>query len=277
MASSIQHPASGIFKDMSPHDSLTAIITGGASGIGFAAARLLHQRGAQVSIVDANAEVGNKALASLEDNDQRAIFVHANLALPEEAARVVDETVGKFGRLNALVNSAGIQRYGNAEQTSLELWREVLDVNLTSAFLVSRAAIPHLRRNGGGSIVNVGSVQSRTSQRGAVAYVTSKHAILGLTRSMAVDYAPEKIRVNCVCPGTVDTPMFRWTASLDPNPESVIAACETMHPIGRIAHPSEIAEVIVFLLTDAASFVTGAEIDVDGGLLAVIGGEPRKS
>jgi NAD(P)-dependent dehydrogenase (short-subunit alcohol dehydrogenase family) len=108
-----------------------------------------------------------------------------------------------------------------------------------------------------------------------VAYVTSKHAILGLTRAMAVDYAAEKIRVNCVCPGTVDTPMFRWTASLDPNPESVVKACEEMHPIGRIARPEEVAEVIAFLLTGAASFVTGTEIDVDGGLLAVIGGSPN--
>jgi NAD(P)-dependent dehydrogenase (short-subunit alcohol dehydrogenase family) len=192
-----------------------------------------------------------------------------------EAISAVEQAAQALGSINAVVNSAGIQRYGNAEQTSLELWREVLDVNLTAAFLVSRAAIPHLRRSGGGSIVNVGSVQSRVSQRGAVAYVTSKHAILGLTRAMAVDSAAEKIRVNCVCPGTVDTPMFRWTASLDPNPESVVKACEEMHPIGRIARPEEVAEVIAFLLTDAASFVTGTEIDVDGGLLAVIGGAPK--
>ena len=153
-------------------------------------------------------------------------------------------TAQTFGSLNAVVNSAGIQRYGNAEQTPLELWREVLDVNLTAAFLVSRAAIPHIRASGGGSIVNVGSVQSHAAQRGAVAYVTSKHAILGLTRAMAVDHAHEKIRVNCVCPGTVDTPMFRWTMSQDPNPESVLKACGQMHPTGRIARPEEIAEVI---------------------------------
>ncbi|HKC86452.1 MAG TPA: glucose 1-dehydrogenase [Blastocatellia bacterium] len=258
---------------MTSYETLSAIVTGGASGIGLATASLLGERGARVAIVDANAEALAKAAASL--NNIRAIFIQANLSLPEGSERVVAQVAQTFGSINAVVNSAGIQRYGKAEQTPLELWREVMDVNLTAAFLVSRAAIPHLRRGGGGSIVNVGSVQSRTAQRGAVAYVTSKHAILGLTRAMAVDHAHEKIRVNCVCPGTVDTPMFRWTASLDPNPESVVKVCEDMHPAGRIARPEEIAEVIAFLLSDAASFVTGTEIDVDGGLLAVIGGAPK--
>ncbi|MGH9766887.1 MAG: SDR family NAD(P)-dependent oxidoreductase, partial [Blastocatellia bacterium] len=246
---------------MTSHETLSAIVTGGASGIGLATARLLSERGARVAIIDNNAEALAQASASLNDglNHDRAIFIQANLAQPEEVERAVAQAARVFGSLNAVVNSAGIQRYGNAEQTPFELWREVLDVNLTAAFLVSRAAIPHLRRSGGGSIVNVGSVQSTTAQRGAVAYVTSKHAILGLTRAMAVDHAHEKIRVNCVCPGTVDTPMFRWTASLDPNPESVVKACEEMHPVGRIARPEEIAEVIAFLLTDAASFVTGTE------------------
>jgi len=255
------------------YENLSAIVTGGASGIGLATARLLRERGARVAVIDANVEALTKAEASL--NDSRIIFIQADLAQPEEAERAVAQAAQTFGSLNAVVNSAGIQRYGAAEQTSLELWHEVMDVNLTAAFLISRAAIPHLRRSGGGSIVNVGSVQSTTAQRGAVAYVTSKHAILGLTRAMAVDHAHEKIRVNCVCPGTVDTPMFRWTASLDSSPESVVKACEEMHPIGRIARPEEIAEVIAFLLTDAASFVTGTAIDVDGGLLAVIGGSPK--
>jgi NAD(P)-dependent dehydrogenase (short-subunit alcohol dehydrogenase family) len=264
---------------MRDFSNLTALITGGASGIGLATAQLLHQRGGRVVIVDMQAGKGAEALAALNgpgiQQDARAIFLQANLAQPEEAERVVTQTIQTFGALNAVVNSAGIQRYGNAEQTSLELWREVMDVNLTATFLVSRAAIPCLRQSGSGSIVNVGSVQSHASQRGAVAYVTSKHALLGLTRAMAVDYAPDRIRVNCVCPGTVDTPMFRWSASLDARPDSVINACASMHPLGRLAQPEEIAEVIAFLLTGAASFVTGTAIDVDGGLLALIGGAPK--
>jgi NAD(P)-dependent dehydrogenase (short-subunit alcohol dehydrogenase family) len=262
--------------DSQPLDlaNLVAIITGGASGIGLATAKLLHQRGARVAIVDIQTGQETEVLTSINDKDGRAIFIQANLRIPEEAERAITETIQAFGQLNSVVNSAGIQRYGNAEQTSLELWQEVMSVNLTAAFLMSRAAIPHLRQNGG-SIVNVGSVQSHAAQRGAVAYVASKHALLGLTRAMAVDYAAERIRVNCVCPGTVDTPMFRWSASLDTNPDSVIRTCEAMHPINRIAQPEEVAEVIAFLLTTAASFVTGTAIDVDGGLLAVIGGAPK--
>jgi NAD(P)-dependent dehydrogenase (short-subunit alcohol dehydrogenase family) len=252
---------------------LTCLVTGGASGIGLATVQLLHERGARVAFADANAEAGRAALASLP-HAERARFLHADLTHESEAARVVTETVGAFGSLHAVVNSAGIQRYGSIEQTSLERWREVLDVNVTSAFLVSRAAIPHLRAAAGGSIVHVGSVQSHVSQRGAAAYVTSKHALLGLTRSMAVDYAHERIRVNCVCPGTVDTPMFRWTMAQDPAPDSVLRACEAMHPTGRIARPVEVAEVIAFLLTEAASFVTGTAVDVDGGVLALVGGAP---
>lgn len=259
---------------MTDYDQICALIAGGASGIGLATARLLYERGARLAVVDVH-PADAQAVAAFAD-DARALFIQADLSQLAAVERAVATAAQTFGQLNAIVNSAGIQRYGNAEETSLELWREVLDVNLTAAFLLARAALPDLRRSGGGAIVNVGSVQSHAAQRGALAYVTSKHALLGLTRALAVDYAAEKIRVNCVCPGTVDTPMFRWSASLDPQPEAVAQACAAMHPTGRIAQPEEIAEVIAFLLTRAASFVTGAAIDVDGGLLALIGGAPNR-
>ncbi|NOT62134.1 MAG: SDR family oxidoreductase [Acidobacteria bacterium] len=262
-------------------NSPTVLITGGASGIGLATAKLLLARGAHVAIADL--KLADLKLADLNLNDETAalssyehvLLLCADLAQADEAERVVSETVKAFGSLTGVVNSAGLQRYGNAEQTSLALWHEVMNVNLTAAFLVARAALPHLRQAGGGSIVNVGSVQSHAAQRGAVAYVTSKHALLGLTRALAVDYAAERIRVNCVCPGTVDTPMFRWTMAQDPAPASVLRACEALHPVARIGQAEEIADVIAFLLSDAASFVTGAAIDVDGGLRALIGGAPQ--
>lgn len=260
---------------MHSYESISAIVTGAARGIGLATARLLHERGARVALVDADAPAGEAALDTFNAKGERAIFIHADLARPAEAEAMVVRAAETFPGLNALVNNAGVQRYGTAEETSLELWHEVLSINLTSAFLTARAGIPFFRQAGGGAIVNVGSVQSHVSQRGAVAYVTSKHALLGLTRALAVDHAHERIRVNCVCPGTVDTPMFRHSASLDPDPVSMIEACRQMHPTGRIARPAEVGEVIAFLLTDAASFITGTAIDVDGGLLAVLGGAPR--
>lgn len=253
---------------MPTFESMKAIVTGGTSGIGLATTRLLHARGALVAMVDVNAN----------DNlprDERAIFIPANLANPEECESVVAQVAERFGGLNALVNSAGIQRYGKADETSLELWNEVMAVNLNAAFLMAKYCVPHFRQSGSAAIVNVGSAQSHGSQQGAVAYVTSKHALLGLTRALAVDYAAEGIRTNCVCPGTVDTPMWRWSVSRDPDPQAMIDACVSLHPIGRVGQSAEIAESIAYLLSDQASFVNGIAFDVDGGLTALIGGAPK--
>jgi NAD(P)-dependent dehydrogenase (short-subunit alcohol dehydrogenase family) len=171
--------------------------------------------------------------------------------------------------------SAGIQRYGTALTTTNEQWDEVLGVNLKGAWNAARAALPHLLETGQGAIVNVSSVQALASQQNVLAYTISKHGLIGLTRSMAMDFAQNGIRVNAVCPGTVDTPMLKWAASLDPDPTSVYAACEAMHPLGRIAQPREVAEVVAFLAHDSSSFVTGAVWTVDGGLLTQIGGTPK--
>jgi NAD(P)-dependent dehydrogenase (short-subunit alcohol dehydrogenase family) len=260
---------------MTDSNKTNVIITGGASGIGLATAQLLCERQASVVIVDPNEEAGMAALETLRAHISHVRFIASDIADEGDAQLIVDETVNDYGCITGVVNSAGIQSYGNAEQTSPALWAEVMHANLTSSFLLARAVMPQLRANGGGSIVNVGSIQSHASQRGAVAYVTSKHALLGLTRALAVDYAEEKIRVNCVCPGTVDTPMFRWTMNQHAEPESVLRACAALHPVARIGQPREIAEVIAFLLSDAASFVTGAAIDVDGGLRSLIGGAPK--
>jgi NAD(P)-dependent dehydrogenase (short-subunit alcohol dehydrogenase family) len=150
-------------------------------------------------------------------------------------------------------------------------------VNLKGAWNAARAVIPFMLAARGGSIVNVSSVQALASQQNVLAYTVSKHGLIGLTRSMAMDFAKNGIRVNAVCPGTVNTPMLEWAASLDPNPQAVYDACNAMHPIGRIAEPCEIAEVAVFLAHESSSFVTGAVWTVDGGLLTQIGGAPQTS
>ncbi len=241
-----------------------AIVTGGASGIGGAAAELLQQRGARVFVLD------------VRDPAHGLPIFHTDVARFDAVRTAVDSIAAQAGAIDIVVAAAGIMAYGTALTTTEAEWDRVLDINLRGVWNVSRAAIPHMRGRGG-SIVVVASVQALASQRNVFAYAISKHALSGLTRSMALDFATDGIRVNQVCPGTVDTPMLAAAAALDPDPASVYEACNRMHPLGRIARPLEIAEVIAFLAHPAASFVTGAVWTVDGGLLTLIGGVPNVS
>jgi NAD(P)-dependent dehydrogenase (short-subunit alcohol dehydrogenase family) len=256
-------------------DGKTVIVTGGALGIGQAAGRLLAERGAAVAIFDWDAEAGKATCENIKQAGGKAIFEQVTVAEFEAVKNAAQKTREVFGGVHSLIVSAGIQRYGTAVTTSEKQWNEVLDVNLKGAWNAARAVIPFLQAAGGGTIVNVSSVQALASQQNVLAYTVSKHGLVGLTRSAAMDFAQENIRVNCVCPGTVDTPMLKWAASLDPNPQSVYDACRAMHPLGRIAEPREIAEVVAFLAHESSSFVTGAVWTVDGGLLTQIGGVPR--
>jgi NAD(P)-dependent dehydrogenase (short-subunit alcohol dehydrogenase family) len=256
-------------------DEKVVVVTGGALGIGQAACEILASRGAAVAIFDWDEKAGHETCDQIIAGGGTAIFERVNVAEFAAVKSSVEKTHKVFGRIDSLVVSAGIQRYGTAVSTSDEQWEEVLGVNLKGAWNVARAGIPFLRERGGGTIVNVSSVQALASQHNVLAYTVSKHALVGLTRSMAMDFAKENIRANCVCPGTVNTPMLKWAASLDPNPQSVYDACSAMHPLGRIAEPREIGEVIAFLAHDASSFVTGSVWTADGGLLTQIGGAPR--
>jgi NAD(P)-dependent dehydrogenase (short-subunit alcohol dehydrogenase family) len=256
-------------------DGKNVVVTGGALGIGAATAKLLAERGASVAILDWDERAGVETVRQIEEAGGRADFTRVNVADFDSVDRAVTRVVEICGGVNSLVVSAGIQRYGTALTTSIEQWDEVLAVNLKGAWNAARAVIPFLQKGGGGTVVNVSSVQALATQPNVLAYTVSKHALIGLTRSMAIDFASQKIRVNAVCPGSVDTPMLRWAASLDKNPQSVIDACNEMHPLGRIAQPREIAEVIAFLAHDSSSFVTGAIWTVDGGLMAQLGGAPR--
>jgi NAD(P)-dependent dehydrogenase (short-subunit alcohol dehydrogenase family) len=256
-------------------DERAIIVTGGALGIGKAACEIFAERGASIAILDWDARAGNETCEEIKARGGNVSFQQVNVADFEAVQNAVQASRETFGRINSLVVSAGIQRYGTALSTDDAGWEEVLGVNLKGAWNAAKAVIPFLKEQGGGTIVNVSSVQALASQQNVLAYTISKHGLLGLTRSMAMDFAKDKIRSNCVCPGTVDTPMLRWAASLDPNPQSVYDACNQMHPLGRIAEPREIAEVIAFLAHERSSFVTGAVWTVDGGLLTQIGGAPR--
>jgi NAD(P)-dependent dehydrogenase (short-subunit alcohol dehydrogenase family) len=248
------------------------VVTGGASGIGQATAREFAARQGAVAIFDRDERGGKETAATLCGAGLTALFFPVDLAVSAEVELAVEQAAARLGGIDVLANVAGIQRYGTAVTTSEAGWDEVMNANVRSAFLASKFAIPHMIRRGGGSIVLVGSVQSMSAQRNSMAYVTSKHALLGLARSMALDFAPHNIRVNCVCPGAIDTPMLRWAASLDPNPERVIDACHKLSLFGRMGQPEEIARVIAFLASDLASYITGAAIVADGGLLTPTGG-----
>jgi len=254
-----------------------AVVTGGALGIGRGAAECLLAAGATVMIVDNQEEAGRNTVLQLGKSHPRVAFVRADISLSGEIGNAVDETIRIFGGIDVLVNNAGIQTFGGAVDTTEEVWDRTMNVNLKGHWLMSKAVLPHMLQKGKGAIVNVSSVQGLAAQANVLAYATSKHAMIGLTRSMAVDLAAQGVRVNCVCPGTVDTPMIRWIIDQDRDPQRLERALNKMHPIGRIGTPREIGEVILFLASDRASFMTGSIITVDGGLLVPIAGSPEQS
>jgi NAD(P)-dependent dehydrogenase (short-subunit alcohol dehydrogenase family) len=253
-------------------DNKIALVTGGAMGIGRATAQRLADLGASVAILDRDREAGNRTARELETKGHRAVFLECNVADAAQVESAVESVQKELGGIDVVVSNAGIQRYGDAIGTSEELWDEVMGVNLKGCFHVSKSALPSMVTRGGGAIVVVASVQTFTAVGNSAAYVTAKHALLGLVRAMALDYAGKNIRVNCVCPGAIDTPMLRWAASLDPHPEKVIETCDRMHPLGRIGRPEEVANAIAFLASDWASFITGTALLVDGGMLIPTGG-----
>jgi NAD(P)-dependent dehydrogenase (short-subunit alcohol dehydrogenase family) len=251
-------------------DSKVVIVTGGALGMGRATALEFARQGARVCVADVDAEAGRRTVAEM---DGQAVLVEADLARAADCQRVVSETVTALGGVDVLFNNVGIQpadSYRTVEDTSEEQWDRILGVNLKSYFLMAKFTIPELRKRGGGVIVNNASVQGLQSAKGVPAYAASKGGVLSLTRQMAVEYAAEGIRVLAICPGTIDTEMVRAAASREPDGiEAALARWGEAEPVGRIGTPQDIANVVTFLASDRASFMTGEYVCVDGGYMAL--------
>ncbi|MCX6079727.1 MAG: SDR family NAD(P)-dependent oxidoreductase [Chloroflexi bacterium] len=245
-----------------------ALITGGASGIGRATALLFAQEGAAVAVVDINVEQGNATVAEIEAAGGRAIFISCNVTSADDCCRAVEQTVAAFGTLNILFNNAGIIRRADVISTTEDEWDRVMAVNVKSIFLMSKYAIPYMDKAGGGSIVNTSSGWGLKGGGNAISYCASKGAVTNMTRAMAIDHGKQQIRVNAVCPGDTDTPMLRNEAKQLGEPEDRFMAEAAARPLQRYAQPLEIAQSVLFLVSDAASYVTGTALVVDGGGLA---------
>lgn len=248
------------------------LVTGGTKGIGRSAVEAFHARGAKVSFIGREQRDGEAIMAEL---GERVKFYACDVADPDRVAATCEAAQKHFGPVQHLINNAGIVRYGSVVSMELEDWELTMNVNLRSMFLFAKHCIPQMESYETGTVINVASVQSFISQVNVAAYSASKSAALGLTRSIAVDHAP-KIRCLCVCPGTIDTPMLADAAALAPDPDAVYQECRDMHILKRIGQPEEVAEMIVFLCSKHAAFMTGQSIRIDGGLGCNIGGSPEK-
>ena len=248
-----------------------ALVTGSTTGIGEACARAFAEAGADVMVTGRNEERGASVLSALRDQGASAEFLACDVRDEGIGDRLVSETVKRFGALHILVNNAGILSAGDVLETTEHQWREIIDVNVTSLFLISRSAVAQMRRQGGGSIVNIASEWGLNGEPGYLAYCTSKGAVVQITRCMSLDHAQENIRVNSVCPGEVHTQMVdEMLQESGSTPEELASGV----PMRRLARPSEVANCVLFLASDLSSYVTGANYTVDGGNDATGGGYP---
>ena len=243
-----------------------ALITGGTTGIGLATAKKLAQAGAKVVIAGRNAEKGAAALKQLEEVSDDVRFIQTDVAEANDVEHLINTTIATFGGLDLAFNNAGIESLGPLGDTSEETWDQVIDVNLKGVWLSMKHEIAHMLPNGGGVIVNTSSVAGSKGMAGLSAYVASKHGVNGLTKALALEYAEAGIRINAVLPGPIETPMMDRVSSVMPGAADMFTAVTAMKRTGQ---PQEIADAVVWLLSDESSYVTGATIPVDGGMLAL--------
>jgi len=245
-----------------------AIVTGAASGIGRATAVLLAREGAAVVAADLDEAGVLGVVATIEAEGGRAAGVRCDVTVEADCRRLVESVVAGFGGLDIVVNSAGIVRRADVVETTEEEWDRVMAVNVKAVFLVGRHAIPEMARGGGGVVVNIGSGWGLKGGPRAASYCASKGAVVNLTRAMAIDHGPQGIRVNCVCPGDTDTPLLRGEAEQLGEDLAAFLVSSAERPLRRLGTPEDTARAVLYLASDAASWVTGAALVVDGGGIA---------
>jgi len=229
--------------------------------MGKAIADRLLEAGARLAIVDVNPE----AIKRVAETESRALAILADVSCEDDVRRAVDQTVARFERLDILVNNAGTEIPGTVEELTSKQWDRQFAVNVKGAFLFSKYSIPYIRRQGG-AILNIASIDALVSYPGNAAYDSSKAALLAFTRTLAIDHGRDGIRVNAICPGYIDTPLLNSYFERQPNPPEARRAVVAQTPVGRMGTPGEIAEAALFLVSDAASFISGAYLVVDGGI-----------
>ena len=245
-----------------------ALVTGGASGIGRATATLFAREGAAVAVADLDEAGGGAVVQTIREQGGRAFFVRCDVSQAADCQRAVQATVDAWGGLDILFNNAGIIRRTTVLDLTEEAWDQVMAVNVKGIFLMSKYVIPVMQKAGGGAIINTGSGWGLVGGANAVSYCASKGAVVNMTRAMALDHGAQHIRVNCVCPGDTDTGMLRDEArQLGASDETFLAGAAD-RPLGRIGQPEDIAQAVLYLASDAAAFVTGTTLVVDGGGLA---------
>lgn len=247
-------------------DRKVAVITGAAAGIGAAAARLFAREGARLALVDLDSSALETLAGELEAAQTVVLEVAGDVSRRDVCESVVERTMARFGRIDVLFNVAGIVLGGTAAECADADWERSMDVNLRSMFYLCRAALPMMVRQRDGAIVNMASVAGPTGVANRFAYSVSKAGVLGLTRSIAIDFVKEGIRANCICPATVDTPSWRRRVADSPDPEAALQAFIARQPMGRVGKPEEIAALALFLASDDARYMTGQAIFVDGGM-----------
>jgi NAD(P)-dependent dehydrogenase (short-subunit alcohol dehydrogenase family) len=250
---------------MKEFEGKVALVTGAASGIGKSIALLYAKNGAKVVISDVNDPGGQETVAAITEAAGEAVYVHGDVSLPTDCMRLVGKALARYDRLDFACNNAGIGGEQNpVAQLSVDGWNRTLAINLSGVFYCMRYEIQAMLKNGGGSIVNMASILGQVGFAGAAAYVSAKHGVVGLTQTAALEYGKAGIRVNAVGPAFIQTPMIEGVTA-DPVAAQALTAA---HPIGRLGQPEEVAELVIWLSSDKASFVTGNYYPVDGGYLA---------